>query len=103
MQRPLPPHLLDLPLECRYAISDQPPVRLQLGLSRTPRADPALQPLEVRPLAPQPRKYVLVLGQLHLETALLRTRVLSEDVQDQRRAVQHLDLKLPFQRPLLGR
>ena len=103
VQRPLLPHLLDLPLERRYAVADQPPVRLQLRLARAARADPPLQPLQVGPLAAQPRQDVLVLGQLHLEPALPRPRVLGEDVQDERRAVQHLHLEGLLQRALLGR
>ena len=102
MQRPLPPDLLYLLLQRRYPVTDQPPVRLQLRLARPARADSTLQPLQVRPLAPQAGQDVFVLGQLHLQPALPRARVLGEDVQDQRRAIQHLHLQLLLKRPLLG-
>ena len=46
----------------------------------------------MRPGAGQPGQAVLVLGQLDLELALAGAGVLGKDVQDQARAIQHLDV-----------
>ena len=54
------------------------------------------------PHAYEPGQQVAVLGQLHLEAALLRLGPLGEDVQNQPAAVQHLDAQQVRQHPLLG-
>src|SRR5256886_10718230 len=66
-------------------------VGLELGLTRSPRADAAAETLEVAPLPDQPRQEIGELGELHLELALARARALREDVEDQRGAVDHFD------------
>src|SRR6202012_4088854 len=89
---------------------DPAPVGLDLGLTGTagPDAAAAGHPAAGLPgqrLAPaaQPRQHVLQLGQLDLGLALAALRVLGEDVQDQRGAVDHLDLDHALQAPQLAR
>jgi hypothetical protein len=55
----------------------------------------------VAPLAGEARQQVLRLRQLDLETPLPRLRPPREDVEDERRAVEYLDLKRIFQSALL--
>ena len=81
---------------------DEPPVGLQLGLAGAPGADGPLLPLQVLPHTGQPGQQVLVLGQLHLEPALAGPGPLGEDVQNEGRAVQHLDTQHLAEHPLLG-
>ena len=99
---PHPADLLQLGLQLGNFPVDVPPVALQLGLAGAAGADGALLALQVGPHAQQPGEQILVLGQLHLEAALPGPRPLGEDVQNQGGAVQHLDLQLLPQHPLLG-
>ena len=48
----------------------------------------------MRPHARQPRQQILILRQLDLELALARAGALGKDVEDQSRAVEHLDAEL---------
>ena len=64
---------------------------------------PPPEPLEVLPHAPHALQRVLELGQLDLELALGGVRVLGEDVQDDRRAVDHPHLQRILERALLAR
>ena len=80
-------------LETADLVADQAAVCLELRLAGAARADAAAEPLEVRPLAAQARQDVLVLRQLDLQPALPRPRVLREDVEDQRGAVEHLHVQ----------
>ena len=89
----------DLAAQLRDPRPDPAPVGLDLGLTGTagPDAAAAGHPAAGLPgqrLAPasQPRHHVLQLGQLDLRLALAALGVLREDVQDQRGAVDHLDL-----------
>ncbi len=89
----------DLAAELGDPRPDPAPVGLDLGLTGTagPDAAAAGHPAARLPgqrLAPaaQPRQHVLQLGQLDLGLALAALGVLGEDVQDQRGAVDHLDL-----------
>ena len=50
---------------------------------------PGAEALEVRPQPAHAREVVLELGQLDLHVALGRVRVVGEDVEDDRRAVDH--------------
>ena len=89
---------------------DPAPVDLDLRLTGTATADaetarrPATDLARQR-LAPaaQARPQVLQLGKLDLGLALLGARVLGEDVEDQRRAVDDLDLDDLLQLPQLAR
>ena len=63
----------------------------ELRFARSARADAAGLPLEVRPHAGQARQRVLELRQLDLQPRFARARAAREDVEDQLRAVHHLD------------
>ena len=92
--------LLDLLLQGRDALAQQPAVHLQLPLpgpakphTAVAAAAAAALPLEVGPELGEPRQAVHVQGQLHLQLPLARARVLREDVEDERRAVDDLDAR----------
>ena len=76
-------------LERRDPVAGEAPVGLDLRLARAAGADAAAEPLQVRPQAPHAREVVLELRELDLELALRRVRVRGEDVEDDRRAVDH--------------
>ena len=58
-------------------------------VSPAPQADTALLPFEVGPAADQPRAHVFELRQFDLQLALVGTRPLGEDVQNQAGAIKH--------------
>ena len=91
LQPPMHLHAVELPANLHHLPSNRPAVGLELGLARSARADAAPQPLEVRPLADEPRQQVGELRELDLQLALARARALGEDVEDQRRPVDDLD------------
>ena len=84
-------------------VADQATVGLELGLARPARADRALHPFEVLPLAGQSGQEVFVLRQGDLDHTLASVGTLSEDVEDQGGAVDDLDLEPLLQRSLLRR
>ena len=92
-------HLLDLTAQLGDAGVDPATVELDLGLTRSARAHAlaagglatGLARHRLTP-ATQARQEVLQLGQLDLRLALPALRVLGEDVEDQRGAVDDLDL-----------
>ena len=57
--------------------------------------------LQMAPHTDQPGQQIAVLGQLHLQAALLGFCPLSENIQDQAAAVQHLNAQQLRQHPLL--
>ena len=77
------------PFEQRDTRTSKSAVGLELTLSRPARPDTAAQALEVLPHASHARKVVFELGELDLELAFGRARVLSKDVEDQLRAVDY--------------
>ena len=92
----------------RDAVARQPAVGLDLRLARAPGADAAVhaagaEALEVRPQAAHAREVVLELRELHLELALGRAGVVGEDVEDDRRAVDHRHAELLLEVALLAR
>ena len=89
--------------ERRDAVPCQAAVRLDLRLARAPGADAGAEPLEVRPEAAHAGEVVLELGQLDLELALRRAGVVGEDVEDDRRAVDHRHVELLLHVALLAR
>ena len=91
------------PPEAGDPVAREAPVRLDLGLARTPGADPAAEPLQVRPQAAHPRQVVLELGQLHLQLSLGRVGVVGEDVEDDGGAVDHGHAQRRLQVALLAR
>ncbi len=86
----------------RDAVARQAPVRLDLALSRAPRPDPAAEALEVAPQAAHAREVVFELGQLDLQLALGARSVVGEDVEDDRRAVDHRQPQRLFEIALLA-
>ena len=103
IERPLPPDGLDLALEAGDAVADEASVGLELRLAGAAGADGAFEPLEVAPLAGEPRQEVLVLRQLDLEAAFAGPGTFGEDVEDEGSAVEDLDLEGVFQLALLRR
>src|SRR5690606_26682724 len=98
-------HVLELAPQLGHPLLDAPAVGLQLRLTRTAATDTAALaadtstglPGEVATPATQSLVQVLQLGQLDLRLALPALRVLGEDVEDQRGAVDDLDLEAVLQ------
>ena len=89
------------PAQGRHAAAQEAPVGLELRLAGAPRADPAAEPLEVLPEPLLARVGVLELGELDLQLALCRVRVLGEDVEDHGGAVDDARLQAVLERALL--
>ena len=102
---------LDLAAQLGHPLADAAPVGLDLGLTGTTQTHPAAAaagaatglPRHRLTPAAQPRQHVLHLRQRHLRLALPAGGVLGEDVQDQRGAVDDLDLDRLLQRGQLRR
>ncbi len=103
-------HLLDLAPQLGHAGADAAAVELDLGLAGAARADaragrdPATR-LAGHRFAPaaEPRQQVFELREFDLRLALLGLGVLGEDVEDQRGAVDDLDLDDVLERAALAR
>ena len=83
----------ELAANARDALAHHATVDLQLALALAEaRADATSHAIgrQMRPHAAQTRVEVLVLGQAHLQPPLLGSGVEGEDVQDERRAIDHL-------------
>ena len=98
------PHRRQLAPQLGDALGDPTPVDLELRLAGTAGPDAGAAGHPATPLpgqrntpATQPRQQVVQLGEFDLRLALLGAGVLGEDVQDQRGAVDHLDLQLLLQ------
>src|SRR5690606_1379572 len=90
----LPLELRELSLQPIQPLAGSPPADLEGGLAGTPTADAAGEAAErVVPLS-QARQRVLELRQLHLQLAVPGLRSLSEDVQDELTAVDHLEVRV---------
>ena len=85
------------------AVAREPAVGLDLRLARAAGADAAAEALEVRPQPPHAREVVLELRELDLQLALGRVRVVGEDVEDHRGAVDDRDAELLLEVALLAR
>ena len=97
----------ELSLQRRDPVAGQTAVGLDLGLARAPGADPAVdtsraEALEVRPQPPHPREVVLELRELDLELALGGVSMRGEDVEDDRRPVDHRDAERGLEVALLA-
>jgi hypothetical protein len=77
--------------------TDEPPIGLELSLTRTAQADTALLPLEMSPAAHQPRREMLVLRQLNLQLSFEGRGALRKDIEDQPVTVEHARLEGNFQ------
>ena len=85
-------HFLPPLLEQRDPLARAAARHLELGLTGAAPADPAGEPRHHRVLLDQPRQRVLELGELDLQLAVPAGRVLGEDVEDEHRAVEDLEL-----------
>ncbi len=77
------------------------PVGFEFGFAGTAGADAAAQPGHRRAVAGQPRQQIVQLRQLHLQLAFSRAGAARENIQDQLRPVEHLDVQRFFQIALL--
>ena len=93
----------EAPFEQAHAVQDDASVHLELCLARSSQtyrafaaaaARAAALSLEVRPEALQARQHVAILSQLDLRLGVGRLCPHGEDVEDERRAVEYLDLQL---------
>ena len=97
-------HLLELLLQPRDALADQPPVGLDLRLAGAAQeAEAAALPLEMGPGPHQPAALVFEMRQLDLQRALAGAGALAEDVEDQAGAVDHLAAPFALEIALLHR
>ena len=81
---------------------DAPPVRFQLGLARTSRADSAAQPRHLHAVAGQPRQQVVQLGEFHLQAAFPGVGARGEDIENQLGSIDDFRVERLFQVALLG-
>jgi hypothetical protein len=84
-------HALQLALELLHTVANHAAVGLELRLARSARADATAETLEMLPLPHESRQQIRELRELDLQLALRAARALGKDVEDQRRAVDHLD------------
>ena len=80
---------LEAALQLPDAVAREAAVRLDLRLTGAAGADAGAESLEVGPQPAHAREVVLELRQLDLHVALGRVRVVGEDVEDDRGAVDH--------------
>ena len=99
---PGPFGVLEFPLDLADPIEDPSAIRLELRLTRTPRADACSKSRQRGALAAQAGQAVAVLGEFDLEHAFLRVGVLGEDVEDERDTVDDVALEGLLEVPLLG-
>ena len=89
---PLRPTCSSRCLELADTVADQASIALELGLTRTAKADTALLPFEVSPAPDQSGRQVPQLRELDLQLAFETPRALREDVQDQTGTIQAPDI-----------
>ena len=98
---PVRSHVLDLALQVGDMRPDLAPVNFQLALTGSAQADAASAAsprctarlsCEVRPHAGQPRQAILVLREFDLQRAFFGARVLRENIENQRGAVEDFDV-----------
>ncbi len=87
------PHFVQFPRQPRDLFRHAAAVDFQLRFTRTPHADAAALPRQVRPHAGQPRQQILQLRQLDLQLAVLRLRALRKNIENQLRPIQNLPLE----------
>lgn len=73
-----------------------PAVRLELSFAFTPHPNAALLARKMAPIARQPRQQMLQLRQFDLKLPFTGPGALRENVQDQRRAIEHFALEYLF-------
>ena len=97
-----PGEILQLILDLADSVEDPAPVGLELSLARTAGTDASAETAELGALAAQPRQPITMLRQLHLQHAFPAGGVLGEDVEDQRSAVDDVDVELLVEVALLS-
>ena len=112
-ERPAPPRLAlglaraaelhEVPLQLGDPPLDAPAIHLELGLTGTAGADAAPLLGQLDAPAAQARQPVAQLRELDLHHSFLAPRVLGEDVEDQRDAIDDVPLEQLLQVALLGR
>ena len=103
LQRARAIDLAQVGLQAVHAPHQPPAVHLELGLARTPGADPTGLLAQAAAPPPQAGQPVAQQGQLDLGLALGTAGVLGEDVEDHRRAVDGGAPEHLLEVPLLGR
>ena len=100
---PMPMHLGQLVLQEADSLLCFASVGFKLGLTRTAQADSATTGLarKVSPHPGQAWKPVFQLGEFNLQASLVRLCPAGEDVENQRRAVDHQHVELSLEIPLL--
>src|SRR5947209_1589717 len=97
-------HLFEVALDSRHSLLDEAPVGFDLRLARTPEeAETAALAFQVGPGADKPRFLIGEMRELDLQGAFARAGALSEYLEDQSGAVDHLALEGALQVPLLHR
>ncbi len=87
-----------LALDERDSLAGFSAVNFELGFARTTNADSADRlTREVGPHPGQARQPVLELSEFNLKTSLVRLGAASEDIENQRRAINDLGVELLFQ------
>ena len=92
----------EIAFELLHAPQQTPAVDLELGLARSTRADPRALLAELETTAAQTRQPVAELRELDLYRAFLARRVLGEDVEDERDAIDDVDREQLLEIALLG-
>ena len=83
-------------------VPEKPAIGFELRFAGAAEADAACLPLEVGPAADESGQLVLHLRELDLQLALRAARPQREDVEDQRRAVDHPAFERLLEVSLLG-
>src|SRR5437867_1216641 len=82
-------NLVDLVLQMCNSLANAPAVELKPRLARAPGANTTALSREHDAASDEARQKELVLRQLNLHATLVGSRVLREDIEDQRRAIDH--------------
>ncbi len=95
---------VELALQPRDALADQPAVDFELALAgAAKKAEAAALAFEMGPRPHQPRALIGQRRQFDLQAALMGARALAEDFEDQAGAVDDLGLPASFEIALLHR
>lgn len=96
-------HAFELLIDFLYAACDPAPIGLELCFSRTSGSDAAAETRHFHAVSGKSRQHVVELGQFNLQSAFPCSRPAGENIENELRAVDDLDLQLFFQIALLRR
>jgi hypothetical protein len=97
-------NILETFAQARHAIADHPPVGLNLSFTRTTEeTEAAALPLKVGPTADKAALLIIEMCQFDLQTPFRSGSAFSENLQNERGAIDHLGLKRGFKVALLYR